>query len=203
MQQPNSAPFGTFFGDSGRSMKRILQRDCNLVVWNRNFPEFLNWWISVLKWGNISELEFDLQIDQIDGFEVELRSIVDRWCTKSADFNTWFTSDVTELARQFISDTGAEKVLLRLCPLAQKSVDNVFSEAPLKLMCNYGGKGLQWSPILQGENLDENYINVQPLDILVLKGTNWPGRTLNCFGHRLNPDLKNEDGIVLEIEYLH
>lgn len=196
MKQPILPPKGVVYGENFKSLPRILDRNVSLVLWQRGIPNFINGWLELLKWPLVSNVQFSVNFEKMELFEGELTNLINSWGRRNPDVSDWIIEDIFSITSQFVSSTGVENLTVKLSPSYFGASDDMIYEKHLKLMTSYGSSDLVWG----GE--PEQFFEIPPLDIAIIKGKAWPGvENLFHFAGTRSPD-NGKRNILLEIEYL-
>ena len=203
MKAPIIPPKGVFYTDSYRLISKILDKPTSLVLWHRSIPDFVNGWLDLLKWANVSEYSLRVNSGNLNAFEVELSELINSWGRRSPDMSDWIIEDIYALTSQFISSTGAENILLRVTPNYSGNSNLDIYERHLKLVTSYGQSGIFWRERkLNPEENAEYIFNILPLDVLLVKGLSWPGNENSSISVGINEVASDAKRILLELEYL-
>lgn len=175
-----------------KNIPALLERKPIALFWDRGLPTFLNGWLSLVKWRGIEPLRLMVTQDTLFEASAEIKSFIDSGGRRSADFSDWVCEDIYSLLTDFFHHSGAEKVRLYLTPREDQFKDDV-EACPLKLYCSYGASRISWQ-------VEEDEKKLMPLDVLILKGVGWPGKSGPLI--RLKKNGPITDAILLEIEYV-
>lgn len=210
-------PEGMVMGKTEKILSSILFDNHNFVLWERGLNTFLNNWSSELKWGKVIPLEATLGIEDLDKFESDLLKEIKIWRTRSPDLNSWIANDIRSIVEDFILATHATEVLLSFS-VVETDMCRFFhaDKNKLRLLCTYVGQGTLWLPNSNvgrhhlGDGFNGDIIldplqvhQAHQLDVLILKGDNWPDNSLGGAVHRSPPLGVGEKRLLLKVDFIN
>lgn len=189
-------PSSFVVGQSEKCIPKILERNVNVVLWQRDLTQFFSGWTSEIRWNKVHEIHSEMGIEELDDFETSLSNEVGHWVKRSPDFNEWFVSDILGITRSFFQKTGAEKVVLRLSQNVPEG--HQYSNDCLRLLCVYAGPNLFVK--MNGRETEVEKL-VDHLDVLLLKGSLWPMNDNGSAEYSFTGPHASNENIILELIY--
>jgi hypothetical protein len=204
------------WGNSESILSRIGELEKNFVLWKRNLPNFLDTWAQEIKWEKIHPLDTTLTKDDLLTFEDDLRSEVRLWRKGEPDLTNWFVDDVHSLLTYFFKLSYAAEVRFVLEAIHDDKCRRFhFDQNHSRLLCTYVGAGTLWVPAanvnrqsLLGSGVNEDIVldplhvyQAQTLDVLILKGEEYPNNILGGAVHRSPTIKEGENRLLLRIDF--
>jgi hypothetical protein len=213
---PITSPLGSVFGQRASVLNSILTEGVNFVLWQRNLSSFLDGWSSGIKWEKTEILEGEFDRDSLCAFEEDLYSELKSWRTNEPDFNRWIASDMLSNINYFMDATLAKEVFVRIQPVADDMCRLFHTDHNLmRMLCTYVGHGTHW---LANDKVNRDYLGkgsnetividsqgimeIPKLDVLILKGEDWPKNKMGGAVHRSPPLISGERRLLLKVDFI-
>ncbi len=207
---------GACIEDKKSVLSKVLSPDKNFALWKRELGSFLDSWASSIKWEKVLPLEAELGLDDLESFESDLYKEISSWRPRENDMNQWVASDIRLIIEEFINQTNAQEVFVKIFQVENDMcryfhIDNNL----LRLLCTYIGPGTIWLPNSNanreflGSGLNERIVidpnltvQIEKLDVALLKGGRWPQNLCGGAIHRSPTMRPEEKRLILKVDFI-
>ncbi len=178
-------------------LKRILEPEVNLCVWQRSPMQELSRELSLLHARHLPDVRC---VTSLETFAEDLAGLLGGCGLPAEEFAAW-RADLQRLARLYFPLARGRKVTLRLETTDQDGCRRFHADRThLRLLCTYRGPGTEWLTNTQVDR-DAQYAGAPNEEILrfgapsqlqtfwvgILKGSAYPGNTDHGLVHRSPP----------------